>query len=399
LKTESSMTKDKSGPDDIWVISTGRYVDLDLSSIGVKVNTKTVVEYKVSDLARYLLNPNPIHVSNTLIGCEIHYHQPEEGITERIRKILPQKLFGPPEDRHIPPEVLLSEGGLGDTPLKDVNLESHFAKISESLAPFDPVVKRLSELDPSKISDVIGMCRDAESNLSYLNIKGDIAEKVSYIKDFLMKNVGVILEKAHISDGLFEMKGFDFESYDPGNTYRLVKFYEGSDPKAFLLGLNDTLEYWIDDVKLIQYLQLLDQLIRANPKLNDSLHLCRSGKAEPLKLFFNKQLEIGYSATRLPKIYREVLENHHIDPSKRSAVMDMINSSQLGVSFKYIPQSDPGEKAIVTHLSVMHNLRALEPIKDDLPHVYAEMNKMSSATETGKFYLLDSFRFKGDKNG
>lgn len=392
------MNKDELRPNGVWVISNGKYIDLDLSRICAEVNTKTVVEYKISDLARYLLNPNPIHVSKKLIGCEIHYHQPRKTIIEKIRQILPQKLFGPLKDKHSPPEVLVSDCGINKTPLKDVTLESHFIKIFELLGPFDPVIKRLSILDTREISDVIGTCQDAGNNLSYLNIQGSIDEKISYIRNFLLKDVGVILEKAYISDGLFEMKGFDFESYDSENSYRLIKFYKDGNAKACVLGLNDTLEYWIDDIKLIHYLQLFDQLIRANPKLNNSLHLCTAGKAEPLKLFFNKRLEIDYSNIHLPKIYREVLEMYNIESNKRHVVMNAINNSQFGISFNYIPQSDSGEKEIVTNLSVMHSLKALEPIKDDLPHVYSEINKRSSVIGAGKFYLLDSFRFKGSKN-
>jgi len=65
--------KDKSRPRNIWVLSKGRYTDWDLSRIWEGAETKTVTEYKISDLGRYLLNPNPIEIRKKLIGCEIHY--------------------------------------------------------------------------------------------------------------------------------------------------------------------------------------------------------------------------------------------------------------------------------------------------------------------------------------
>ena len=58
--------EEKNRPDDIWIISMGRYIDLDLSRIYEGVATKTVSEYKLSELGRYLLNPNPIQVNNEI---------------------------------------------------------------------------------------------------------------------------------------------------------------------------------------------------------------------------------------------------------------------------------------------------------------------------------------------
>ena len=336
MKIKSNMNKYELRPNDIWIISNGKYIDMDLGRIGVELNTKTVVEYKISDLARYLLNPNPIHVYKKLIGCEIHYHQQKKTIIEKIREIS----FGPLKGKDIPPEVLVSDCGINKTSLKDVNLESQFIKIYELLGPFDPVIKRLSMLDARKISNIVGMCQDAGNNISYLNIPGSIGEKIDYISNFILKDVGVVLEKAYISYGLFEMKGFDFESYDSEKSYRLIKFYKDGNANACVLGLNDTLEYWIDDIKLINYLQLFDQLIRTNPKLNNSLRLCTAGKAEALKLFFNKQFAINYSNIHLPKIYKEVLEMHNTESSKRYVIMNAINKSQFGISFNYIPQTD-----------------------------------------------------------
>lgn len=392
------MHKDELKLDVMWIISNGKYTDIDLSRICAGVNAKTVAEYKISDLARYLLNPNPIHVYKKLIGCRIHYHQPEQTVAGRLRKILPTRLFGPVKDTQIPPEKIISKWDINRTRPKDASLESHFIALAELLVPFDPVIQRLSTLDTQTLSDVFGICREPGRHHSYLSIDGNIDEKISYVHKNLLKNVRVILEKAHVSDGLFEMKGFDFESYDPERTHRLIKFYQGGNARACVLGLNDTLEYWVDDIKHIHYLQLLDQLIRTNPKLSNSLHLCATGKAEPLNLLFNKKLEVDYSDVHLPEIYKDILKMHDIEPNKNYVLTNVINNSQFGISFNYIPKSDSGEQEIVTSLSVMHNLKALESLKDDLPQVYSEIDKRSSVTVAGKYYLLDSFRFKGTKN-
>jgi len=384
--------KDKSRPRNIWVLSKGRYTDWDLSRIWEGAETKTVTEYKISDLGRYLLNPNPIEIRKKLIGCEIHYPPPFYKFKSKIRKILPSKLHGLIKDHGIPPEVLTSNYMTDKTLMKDKQLESHFNKISEMLRPYDPVVKRLSKIDQNNITDVIGTCMDIGGNLSYLNIQGSIDEKIGYINNFLFKDVGVIIDKAYISDGLFEMKGFDFEAYDSQKSFALIKFLLDGKQRACVLGRDNKVDFWVEDLQLIHYLQLFDQLIIMNPNLNKSLSLCTSGKAEPLKLFFNNQLEIDYSESSLPAVYMRVFETCNIAPNKKNIVKGVLNSSQLGVTFNYVPQAGSSEEKLFINFSVMHNLKALDPIKDALPQVFSEINKKASFTEAGKFYLLDSFR-------
>ena len=78
---------------DIWIISAGRESQFDLSEIdGGNVN-ENIREYSVSDLAFYLLNPQPIEVEKRLIGCEIHYPQGRLArMVERLKRLLPGKL-------------------------------------------------------------------------------------------------------------------------------------------------------------------------------------------------------------------------------------------------------------------------------------------------------------------
>lgn len=227
-KNQLSMTFPKDGARlrKVWVISKGTFTDWNLSRIWEGAETKTVTEYKISDLGRYLLNPNPIQVSKKLVGCEIHYRPPFAKIKSKIRRLLPSKLHGLVKDQNHPPEVLVSNSVTGKTPLKDKHLELHFNRIAEMLRPYDPVIRRLSKIDSDKIADVVGTCLDIGGNFSYLNIQGSIDEKIGYINSFLFKDVGVIIDKAYISDGLFEMKGFDFESYNAEKSYTLIKFMQ-----------------------------------------------------------------------------------------------------------------------------------------------------------------------------
>ncbi len=369
---------------------------MDLSRIREGAKSKTVMEYRISDLARYLLNPRPIQVAKKLVGCEAHYHQPTYKLKTKISRIFPSGLQGWLQDKPIPPDIFFSDFGENHPTLKDEQLESYFNKITEVLKPYDSMIEKLSNLDPRNIADIIGTCRDKGGNLSNLNIPGTIDAKIGYVKDNLLKNVGVILEKANISEGLFEMNGFDFESFDPKNSYRLVKFMMDGKSNACVLNCDNKIEYWVDDIKLIQCMQLFDQIIKANPRMNESLMLCSEGKAEPLKLLFNKQLEIDYSEAQLPELYRGMFDRYNIDSRKKDAVAKALSHSQMGISFNCVPQTGFSEDKLFTTLSVVHNIRALEPLKSDLPQVYSEVDKIASVTEGGKYYLLDSFR--GHKN-
>ena len=391
--------KDRLCPGPIWVISKARYTDLDLSGIWDGVKKKRVMEYKISELAKYLLNPNPIQINKKLVGCEIHYRTSFYKIKEKIRRILPQKLHKRLKDNSSFFEALRTDWETDTPPGKNDNFESHLNKITELLRPYNPVLKRLSKIDPCKVSEVIGTCEDIGGHFSCLNIQGSVAEKLNYIKENILRDVGVILEKAYIADGLFEMKGFNFKSYDKNKSYRLIKFPINGRSKACVFDFDNKVEFWIDDINLIQYLQLFGQLIKMDPKLNNSLVLCISGKAEPLRLLFSKPLEIDYSEAHLPEAYRGVFEKLDIETNKKDVVKRVLNnSSKVGITFNYIPRSEYDGKKLFINFSVMHNFKALESIKDDLPQVYSEINKRACVTEAGKFYLLDSFRgYKNDK--
>jgi hypothetical protein len=390
--------KDKLCPDGIWVISKGRYAEFDLSRIWDGVKKKRVVEYNISELARYLLNPNPIQINKKLVGCEIHYRTPFYKIKKKIRRILPQKLHGRLKDNSSASEALRTDWETDTPPGKDDNFESHLNKITELLRPYHPIIKRLSKIDPGKVSQVIGTCEDIGGHLTCLTIQGSVSEKLNYIKENLLKDVGVILEKAYIADGLFDMKGFNFKSYDKNKSYRLIKFSINGRSKSCVLDSDNKVEFWIDDSNLLQYLQLFDQLIKIDPKLNISLGLCAAGKAQPLKLFFSKPFEIDYSEAYLPEVYRGMFEKLNIEKTKEDIVKRVLNNSKVGITFNYVPQSAYDEKKMFVNLSVIHNFKALDSIKDDLPQVYSEIDKMACVTEAGKFYLLDSFRgYKNDK--
>lgn len=394
----SNLNKSASFPDGLWVISNGKYTDLDLKGICKETRVGSVREYRISDLAMYMLKPNPIEIETRLVGCEVRWHQPYSNkLRKMIRELLPRKLHKTIKDRDNPPEILMSDFETKIPLMKDENLELHLGKVRDLLRQYDSLSEKLSRLDIAKISDLIAIGEDIDGNRSRFALRDGIDEKISYMGNLILNNVRVILDKAYVADGLFEMRGFDFESYDPNNSYRAIKFSQNDKTVFCVLGSDNKVEYWIDDIRLVHYMHLLEQAIRTDHKLYDSLKLCMKGDARPFRMLFNKQLKIDYSKTYLPRLYEDLFMAHNMGSDEKSAVMSSLKNQQFGISFNYVPQFDSGEEKMVTSISVMHNFRALEPIEENLPRLYSEIDKKTSVSEAGKFYLLDSIR--GCRNG
>jgi hypothetical protein len=274
--------------------------------------------------------------------------------------------------------------------LSDAALKAHFSRIEGFLSPYTPLARRLKALDLKKVEDLVGICEDLTKERTLLKLEGTIQDKVDYMVKNVNQEVGVILGSAYIAEDLFEMRGFDFTSYDCSRSHRLVRFVQDGKAKACVLGADDKVQFWIAEAKLIRYLQLLEQSIQRNPKLRDAFLSCANGHANPFRLFFNREMEIDYSQDNPPEIYREVFESCRLGTEERHAVISSLSSLQIGISFSYVPCMESGVPRLYTCLSVMHNVRALEPIKKDLPHLYSEISKRATICEAGRFYLLDS---------
>ncbi|MDY6842771.1 MAG: hypothetical protein SVW57_01580, partial [Thermodesulfobacteriota bacterium] len=329
--------KKKVSSDDMWIISDGRSINLNFYGINEETWANFGVEYRISDIARYLLNPNPIEIEKKLIGCEVHYHQPSSNkIKEKIRRIIPKRTHSIIKDNNIAPDILESKFERKSSLLKDENLKSHINRIYDSLMPYDSMVKELTKLDNiHRIKDITGVCEDIDGNRSTLTLHGNVNQKIDYIINMVSKDVKIIIEKAYLSNGLFEMRGFDFESYDSTQAYRFIKFTKNGKAYYCVLNADNTILYWVDDTLLIHYIHLLEQSLRTNARFNDSLRLCAEGKAKPVKLFFYTQLKINYSQTKLPEIYRKVLENCSMGSNERDLVINSLQNMQLGILFNY----------------------------------------------------------------
>jgi hypothetical protein len=379
---------------DIWIISGGRDSQIDLSAIeGAEKNEQgtAVKEYRISDIGYYLLNPQPIEVKKRLIGCEIHYQQRlTTKIIEKVKRLFPRRLRHLWIGHMIPPEILISHCKIEMPALKDKALENHLISIYESLRLYDSVSKRLPELDPHHIAHVIGICKDIGGSLTYLKLQGSSDDKLKYMQNYISKDVGVLLRKAYIGDGLFEMRGFDFTAYDSNHAHRLMVYQKNGKPKCCVLNSINTVEYSLDDIHLLKFLLLLQQALTDDVKLKNAFGFCIRGKAKPVKLFFNRQLEVDYSKSLFPPIYRDILKDKKTNSNQQNLIRPALNYLQIGISFNYIPQPDSAANNMITLISVLHDLRALELLRKNLPQVYHEIEKRVGVSEAGRFYFLDS---------
>lgn len=388
LKNKQANQKDY-----IWLIADARLVKSPQSELYPQARADVATEYMISDLGRYMLNPSPIEIPKKLTGCEIHFIQPlASRIKKKARHLFVKNKNAAAEKEAIPPRKVMAQQPIELPSNKDEHFSAHVCHINDILRAYDPLPKALSKCDESQILDIIGICEDMDGGCSSLNIRGNTADKIAYMNQFFGQKVGVILNSTHVSNGLFEMRGFDFKSYDPHRSYKLVKFIENGMPKAHVIGPDNKVDFVVGNYTLISYLQILDQAIRENPRFRDSLYQCMTGRATPLKILFNKEFEIDYSKTALPKVYQDIFDNCQVGSTERDVVTSSLNHLQFGIAFSYVPESDSGKNKLYTQISVMHNVRAIEPLKDELPQLYSEINKRATFSEAGHFYLLDSIR-------
>jgi len=375
----------------IWMISDGKSSNLDISSICKGSVSGPVMEYEISELAQYLLNPNPITLEENVIGCKILYMKPRSGrIRGFIKNLFSKNSVSGRDDSYTQEIISTSKSGAPD--FNDRWLNLHLLKIKETLKPFDPVHKKLSGLKTDTVENIVALCEDIGKNRHQLNLKGGIQDKINFVTNSLSRKVKVAFNRAYLLNGLFEMRGFDFTAFKGNKMYRLVKLNANRQTKYCVLNENYKLLYWIDDNSLVNYMHLFEQSIKTDMQLREAMNLCMLGVAQPLKLFFSTQREKSYSEKYLPRVYREVLSTCKVAPTDVKSISNILNNFQSIVTFNYVPVSGIEKDKMYTNISVMHDVKALEPIKSRLPDVYSEIDKKASICDAGKLYLLDSLR-------
>ena len=109
-----------------------------------------------------------------------------------------------------------------------------------------------------------------------------------------------------------------------------------------------------------------------------------------MRLVFNRQPEVDYSKASFPEVYRDVFRTAKAAAANCNLVKPVLNYLQTTVALSYLPAGMNGDERLFTHMCILHDLRAIEPLSKSLPAVYAEMSRRAFSTETGRFYILDS---------
>ncbi|MBU1172590.1 MAG: hypothetical protein KKD44_23775 [Proteobacteria bacterium] len=377
----------------IWIISDSRPSDIKPESIGIKHHGSPIKEYAISDLAWYLLNPEPIVIRDKLVGCHI---TKKKSTLRKIKDGISRLFFAESNDKDTSKNDLTQEYvsalHLKTYTFKDQAFENHFKSIYKALRPYDSLLKIFGTVNVSDIQEITGICEDIAGNRYRLDLQGTVHDKLNYMVSNLLTPVKITMKKAYLSKGLFELRGFKFKTFNPEKAFRLIRYIQNGEPTYCVLGSEDKPGFVVQEPKLVYCLQLFEQSLRTNEKLYESVELCIKGEAKPFKLFFTKQLEFSYSQNHLPRIFRDNYDISKMAPDEKGAIAQTLNNQQRVISFNYIPHSNSGEEKMHTNISVMHDVRALEHLKDHFPNLFNEIFESAPSSDAGKFYLLDSIK-------
>jgi hypothetical protein len=368
-----------------WVISEGHLARLDPTEFDPEAERGIVKEYRISEIGRYLLHPGPIEIRKRLVGCEAH------PAPDGLRRWM-QRLPGWGQFQRRKPEVLLTGFKLKTPAFRDPDLDAHFRKMVGELRGFDPFVKKLARLDPGRLSQLIGICEDIGGGYSYLKLQGSAEDKIRYLSSHVGRDVRVTICRAHVSEGLFELRACPTSGFNMASSYRLYVYSRDGQPAACVLTALGNLDFRLPEPETVKYLSLLEHTLSSSPDFRQCFDDCFLGRSRPVRLLLNRQQEVDYSKANFPEIYRDVFRSSETEPSTRNLVKPVLNYLQMAISLSYLPSPDRMDQRLLTHVCILHDLRALEPLRKSLPAVYAEMSRRAFTSEAGRYYVLDSIR-------
>ena len=386
-------------PEHAWIITAGACTDVDLAALGINAKPERIMTYTLSDIGRYLLSPAPIEVESRLLGCECFlklrgWRRVKSKAARLVRRKAPAESMSNPgaDDRRL----LLARHFIRIPALRDQRLARHIDRIRGLLHPLDPVAQEIATTPIQRLTDIRGVCEDEGGHRTYINLNGDLKTKREYVVNNLLKRVPITLPQARIADGLYDMRGLDPERYRPERHHRLLKFRVNGRFFACFLNRVDKVAFWVDDIGRLRQLLLIQQALETNPVLSNSFADCFKGKARALRLMINHEMDIDYSRNRLPKVYEELFASLELDGAQQQGVIHSLNARQMAISFSFVPQG-LGDFRAMTCISVLHDVRALEPFRQDAPELYAEINRKATQSEAGKYYLLESIKGHPDE--
>jgi hypothetical protein len=383
-----------------WIITAGVPIDIDLAAIGINAKPKRVMAYMLSDIGRYLISPGSVDVENRLMGCVCDFKPTgwkriRRGLA-RLNPLKSEQGVRPDPDAR---QVFLARYFLRIPSLQNRKLARHIGRLRDMLQPLDPVVQEIAAMNIDHLEDIRGVCEDEGGHRTYLKIDGDLEAKRRYVIDNVFRYVKITLPHVRIGEGLYEMRGLTPDGYRTGRRHRLLRFHVNGRFFACLMTPEDNVAFWLDDIRHLHHLILLQQALETNADLKSSFEDCLKGKARALRLMLTPEMEIDYARNRTPPVYQALFDTLHLDAVKQQDVIRSLKTHQMGVSFTYVSLEEFGDPRPTTSISVLHDMKALEKVRQDVPPLYAEIRCKATRTEAGKYYLLESIKGRADENG
>jgi hypothetical protein len=296
-------------------------------------------------------------------------------------------------------QVFLARYDMRVPQLQDRQLARHVDRMRRLLQPLDPVMLDIAAMNIDRLEDIRGVCEDEGGHRTVFKIGGDVDAKRRYVIDNMFGCVKITLPQVRIADGLYEMRGLKPEGYRAERHHRLLRFHVNGRFFACLLTPEDKVALWLDDARHLRHLILLQQALETNGELTSCLDACLKGEARPLRLMLTPEMDIDYSRNRTPPVYQALFDTLHLDAAQQQDVIRSLRSHKIGVSFTYIPLKMFGDPRPTTSISVLHDVKALEVVRQDVPYLYAEISRKATRTEAGNYYLLESIKGRADENG
>jgi hypothetical protein len=382
-----------------WIISAGAPIDIDLAAIGINAQPKRVMAYRLSDIGRYLISPGSVDVENRLVGCECDLKPTG---WDRIRRAASRlNPLRSKQDRRPGPDrqVFVARHDMRVPPLQDRQLARHVDRMRRLLQPLDPVIQEIAAMKLDRLEDIRGVCEDEGGHRTLLKIGGDVDTKRRYVIDHMFGSVKITLPQVRIADGLFEMRGLRPDRYRAERQHRFLRFHVNGRFFGCLLTPEDKVAFWLDDVRHLRHLILLQQALETNAELKLCLEACLEGEARALRLMLTPEMDIDYARNRTPPVYQALFDTLHLDAAQQQDVIRSLSSHKIGVSFSYVSLKTFGDPRPTTSISVLHDVKALEVVRQDVPGLYAEISRKATRTEAGNYYLLESIKGRADENG
>ncbi len=363
-----------------WVITEPRRIEFDVQAFDPEADPVPGKAYRVSALGRYLLHPGPIEIRKRLIGAEIHATSPSRRGLRVFRRLGRRPNAG---------ELLLSGLRLRLPRFRDPALGAHFDRLADALRHYDPFQRRLARLDPRRIAHVVGVCEDPGHGYTYLKLLGTTEERLRYLAANVGREVRVTVHRAHSVPDTFDLRACPPEAFGPEGWVPLLTYSRAGRPSACVLTAAGRLEFRLVAPEELRYLMLFETSLRQCREMQRALLSFRQGALRPLRLTFEPAGDAGEAEGGIPPIFRELLPPEAGGSRFGSLIRPALRTMRTTVTLSGLRPSENGGEELLFIRCVLHDLRALEPLRKTLPAVYAEIRRRAVPTDAGRFYVLE----------